>query len=155
HSSRSEFSRVRYAGPVSNPSPIVVSGQRRASPAVALLDVSSAWDAETARRGAARRELPLEVRRAAITGFGAASAVGGAAGVAYVVVIALTTPAGAGLGQRLPDAWPILVAAGLCAAMAGLTRLRRADPDVTLRLGFVHFVAVALLLALARHAHGD
>jgi serine/threonine-protein kinase len=126
---------------------------RGPAPALALLDVSSAWDAAGALRDAARRELPLEVRKAAVAGLGVVSTVGGGVVAVYFLVLAFAGPPGASFGDRVLHTRALVAVMVLCAGMAGLTRRPRANLDVVLRLGFLQYVGVAFLLGLLRHAH--
>ncbi len=120
---------------------------------VALLDVSQVWDAAEALRDAARRELPLEVRRAAVTGLGVAAAVGAGVVAAAVVFFALASARSEPFLAALLHAKALLAVSVLCAGMALSARLGGKHPDVVLRLGLVHYVVVALLLGVARHAY--
>ncbi|HEX4336963.1 MAG TPA: serine/threonine-protein kinase [Polyangiaceae bacterium] len=121
---------------------------------VALLDVSQAWDAASALRDAARRELPLEVRKAAVTGLGVVSAVGAAVATVSLVFFALGATRVETLSTAIVHARALIAVAVLCVAMAVVARLDTKHPDVLLRLGLVHYVIVALLLGVSRHAHG-
>jgi serine/threonine-protein kinase len=119
---------------------------------VTLLDVSERATAGL-RESVARRELPLDVKRAAVSGVGIASLVGASAVGSYLVLLAVMAhrdPGGGGLGGYLKTLVPVLL---LDVAMFGITRLKNATTDVVLRIGFVHFVLVAFLLGLHRHAH--
>ncbi|HVW29502.1 MAG TPA: serine/threonine-protein kinase [Polyangiaceae bacterium] len=135
-----------------------VHGRGDAAPAdgargdVALLDVSAAWDAADALRDAARRELPLDVRRAAVAGLGAACLAGAGVIATYLVVFGLANADDGSLSSALGRVKPLFAAGLLCAAMAAVTRLPAKNPDVVLRLGLVHYIVVALLLGVTRHA---
>jgi hypothetical protein len=140
---------------LSNRQPIPVpaaKGPQRSPVAVALLDVSTAWDPQEALRDAARRELPLEVRNSAVSGLRVASIVG-AAVVALYLVLALATPGTAPIGARLSHARALVFVLLLCSGMAAVTRLFRKSPDSVLRFGFIQYIAVAFLLGLSRHSH--
>jgi serine/threonine-protein kinase len=130
-----------------------VGGPGAGAGAVALLDVSSAWDAEGALRDAARRELPLEVRKAAVSGLRVVSVVGAAVVTAYLALLAVGAPRGESFVVWLSHARALLGVLALCAGMAAITRLERANPDAVLRFGFIQYLAVAFLLGLSRHAH--
>jgi serine/threonine-protein kinase len=130
-----------------------VPGERAPSD-VALLDVSGAWDAGGALRDAARRELPIEVRRAAVAGLGATSVAGASVITAYLVVFGLAAARDQSTGSGLGRVKALVAAGVLCAAMAAVTRLSTKSPDVVLRLGLVNYVVVALLLGVTRHGAG-
>src|SRR5690349_19392184 len=119
---------------------------------VALLDVSAAWDAGGALRDAARRELPMDVRRAAVAGLGAACVAGASVIAAYLVVFGLATAHGGDAIAALQRVKALVAAGALCAGMAGVTRLPAKNPDVVLRLGLVNYVVVALLIGVTHHA---
>ena len=127
----------------------------RPTPAVALLDVSTAWDAEGALRDAARRELPLEVRKAAVSGLRVVSVVGAGVVAAYLALLAFAGPRGESITARLSHTRALVLVLVLCAAMALVTRLARTHTDAVLRLGFIQYIAVAFLLGLARYAHAS
>jgi serine/threonine-protein kinase len=57
------------------------------------------------------------------------------------------------LFTALLHAKSLVAVAVLCAAMSLATRKGEKNPDVLLRLGLVHYVFVALLLGVSRHAH--
>src|SRR5581483_11926028 len=82
---------------------------------VALLDVSAAWDAGGALRDAARRELPIEVRRAAVAGLGAACVAGASVIAAYLVVFGLATAHGGAAVAALQRVKALVAAGALCA----------------------------------------
>jgi serine/threonine-protein kinase len=136
-----------------NPS---LDGPTAADPArtnVTLLDVSGAWDRSSAHRRAATRELPLDLKRGAVSGLGILSLLGAAVMATYFVILAATS-SHAPHAQDLRSYAPILGAVLLInLAMFGLTRARSINADVILRLGYLHYVVVALLLGLLRHAH--
>lgn len=119
-----------------------------------LLDVTGAWDAEQARRNAAKRELPLELKRAAVAGLGVASLIGAFLVATYLVLLAVMAsgdPTGQpALASHTRMLVPILV---LNLGVFGITRVRSASPDMVLRLGLLHFSLIAFLLGLFRHSH--
>jgi serine/threonine-protein kinase len=120
---------------------------------VTLLDVSAGWDRMSAHRQAATRDLPLDLKRAAVHGLGILSLLGAGVMATYLVMLAAMVGQAAHATELRVHA-PILVTVLVVdLALFGLTRLRSMNADVVLRLGFVHFVAVALLLGLFRHSH--
>lgn len=119
-----------------------------------LLDVTGAWDAAEARRTAATRSLPLEMKRAAVAGLGISALVFAFVVASYVVLLGVMAqgdrtaiPALSGYLHKL---LPLLL---LNLALFGVSRVRSADPDMVVRLGLVHFALVAFLLGLFRHSH--
>lgn len=130
------------------------SGTQQAEAGTRLSDASSARATTLASHDASwASELPLEVKKAAVAGIGTAALVWAGVAASYLVMLLATY----GPAQATPPAStyfgslvPILL---LDLAMFGVTRLPRSEPDVVIRLGYVHFAVVALLLALLRHSH--
>jgi serine/threonine-protein kinase len=122
--------------------------------AESLLDVSTAWDADAARRHAATQELPLEVKRSAVAGLGIACLTFAFVVASYLLLVGIMarsdTAAAAGLARHLWTLLPLLL---LHLGVFGVTRIRSFAPDAVLRLGFVHYVVVAFLLGFLRHSH--
>lgn len=119
-----------------------------------LFDVTGTWDAVEARRTAATRSLPLEMKRAAVAGLGISSLVFAFVIASYVVLLGVMAQgdrtAIPALSGYLHTLVPLLL---LNLALFCVTRIRSADPDMVLRLGLVHFALVAFLLGLFRHSH--
>src|ERR1041385_3588481 len=116
-----------------------------------LVDVSSAR-ASAERGDGFQRELPLEVKRAAVSGLGVASIVGAGVAASYIVVLMLVAhraSLGAPLGTYVRLLLPVLA---LDLLAFTVTRVARAEPDVVIRFGLVHFVVVAFLLGLVRYS---
>lgn len=119
-----------------------------------LLDVSSMWDADAARRDAARRDLPADVKKAAVSGLGLVSLIGAGVAASYVVLIAVVAGRDALAPKELLSSLRLLVPIlALDLGMFAISRARTADSDVVTRLGFVHYVIVAFLLGLVHHSH--